>query len=140
MKEFNTKNNEFEKIESEQNINIELMSNQIENMKRNEENILEENTELRKLLDQSNEKINELNLLMNKNIKFEEAIMYERSQREKIENINQQISQKLKENEIKTYSEFSKMKNFVVSKDEEMENMKNTYENKISKVFYSLSS
>ena len=104
-------------------------------MKRDEECLLQENNELRKLLDKSNEKINELRNKKNKAIKLEEVLKYERSEREKFEIMNQQISQRMKENELKTYSEFSKMKSFVVSKDEEMESMKNKYENKISKVF-----
>jgi hypothetical protein len=115
-------------------MNIELLSNQIENMKAEIDSILSENNELRKLLDKSNDHLNESGLFRNKISKLEEALKFERLERGKIDSISQQLSQKLKENELKTFAEFSKLKNFVVSKDEEMENIKIKYENKINKV------
>ncbi len=111
-----------------------MLTDQIENMKRDQESLLQENNELRKFLDKSNDKLNEINVWKNKVLKLEETLKIERNERENYEMMTIQINQKLKENEMKTFAEFSKLKNFVVAKDDEMENLKNNYENKISKV------
>lgn len=98
------------------------------------ESLLQENHELRRLLDQSNNRINDFSSLRNKIHQLDEALKKEKTEKEKIEGYNYQLSQRMKENELKMMAEFSKMKNYVVSKEEEMENLRIKYENKINKV------
>jgi hypothetical protein len=135
LKEFNRKESEIASFHEERIIEGNEYSDKIAKLENDRNILIEDNEELRNSLNQASDKLREMNdLIIDKYQKLELDYQKEKLNKENMEKRYKDIIKKMKVNEQEILNELGMMREAVEKKDNEYDNEKLKFENKIHKV------
>ncbi len=132
MKEFNSRFEDFEKTEISRNNNLDLLTSKLEEKKDEEAFYIKENQDLKKTVHIANARIKELLTIVNDYKIMEENLNFVLNENKRLERKIEDLIKKEKETEERGMMEISKYGRYIAIKEEEISNLKENFENKLS--------
>jgi hypothetical protein len=132
MKEFNSRFEDFEKTEISRNNNLDLLTSKLEEKKDEEAFFIKENQDLKKTVQIANARIKELLTIVNDYKIMEDNLNFVLNENKRLERKIEELIKKDKETEERGTAEISKYGRYLSLKEEEISNLKENFENKLS--------